>query len=421
LLSPELSNLVKEALMGRPTGAHVCGPLQPLVRGFLFELIELGYSWTAQRSRLRLMAELSSWMAARGVGPEDLAQSMIEEFLGEARSSYPGAQWCSPTSERQVLAHLRGLGLVAAAEAPVLTDPMDLLVAEFVEYLVRERGLVAGSSTVHGYEQTARLFLAARVDPGRSGLERLTAADVSVFVLAECRRRSYRMSSALVSTLRGLLRFLFLEGLTPNDLTGAVPGVAKWRAASLPKALPADHVAALLASCDRTTAVGRRDFAILTVLSRLGLRACEVARLELSDVDWRVGELVVRGKQDRHERLPLPVDVGDALVDYLRHGRPRQEDPRLFLKARAPFGPLTGGAGAIGMLVRSACSRAGLEAVGAHRLRHTVATEVLRAGAPLEEIASLLRHRRHATTVLYAKVDWERLRELARPWPGSLS
>jgi integrase/recombinase XerD len=129
----------------------------------------------------------------------------------------------------------------------------------------------------------------------------------------------------------------------------------------------------------------------------------------------------VRGKQDRHERLPLPVDVGDALVDYLRHGRPRREDPRLFLKARAPFGPLTGGAGAIGMLVSTACSRAGLEPVGAHRLRHTVATDVLRAGAPLEEVASLLRHRRHATTVLYAKVDWERLRELARPWPGSLS
>ena len=407
--------------MGRPIGARVRGPLQPLARGFLLWLIELGYGWTAQTARVRLLAELSSWMAARGVEAGELTAPLMKEFLDGARVSCPGAQWCSPTSARQVLAYLRGVGLVAATEAPVLTDPMDLLVAEFVEYLVRERGLVAGSSTVHGYEQTARLFLPARVDPDRSGLERLTTADVSAFVLAECRRRSYRMSSALVSTLRGLLRFLFLEGLTANDLTGAVPGVAKWRAGSLPKALPADHVALLLASCDRTTAVGRRDFAILTVLSRLGLRACEVARLELSDIDWRGGELVVRGKQDRHERLPLPVDVGDALVDYLRHGRPRREDPRLFLKARAPFGPLTGGAGAIGMLVRSACSRAGLEPVGVHRLRHTVATDVLRAGAPLEEVASLLRHRRHATTVLYAKVDWERLRELARPWPGSLS
>ena len=137
-----------------------------------------------------------------------------------------------------------------------------------------------------------------------------------------------------------------------------------------------------------------------------------------ADIDWRAGELIVRGKQDRHERLPLPADVGEALVDYLRHGRPSCEDPHVFVKARAPFGALTGGAGAIGMLVRAACERAGLAPVGAHRLRHTVATEALRAGAPLEEIASLLRHRRHATTVVYAKVDWERLRELARPWPG---
>ena len=170
-----------------------------------------------------------------------------------------------------------------------------------------------------------------------------------------------------MSSLRGLLRFLFLEGLTPTDLTGAVPGVAKWRAASLPRALRPEHVARMLAGCDRRTAVGRRDFAILIMLSRLGLRACEVARLRLKDVDWRAGELIVRGKQNRHERLPLPVDVGDALVDYLRNGRPPCTDPHLFLTVRAPFRPLTGGAGAIGMLVRSACERAGLEPVGAHR------------------------------------------------------
>jgi integrase/recombinase XerD len=223
-----------------------------------------------------------------------------------------------------------------------------------------------------------------------------------------------------VSNLRGLLRFLFLEGLMPADLTAAVPKVASWQCASLPRALPAEHVARLLASCDRTTAVGRRDFAILVMLSRLGVRACEVARLRLADIDWRAGELIVRGKQNRDERLPFPTDVGDALVDYLRDGRPAWKDPHVFLTARAPFRPLTGGAGAIGQVVRSACQRSGLDPVGVHRLRHTVATEVLRAGAPLEEIASLLRHRRYATTVIYAKVDWERLRELARPWPGSL-
>jgi integrase/recombinase XerD len=407
--------------MGRPTGAHVRGPLQPFARGFLFELVELGYEWTARTARLRLMAELSSWISARGIQPKELTPSLVSEFLEPLRAQGPRKEWCSPTSERQLLAYLRGLGLVAEPEVRVLSDPLDVLVGEFVEYLVRERGLMVGSTSVYEYERVARLFLSGRIDPDGGGLDRLTAGDVTRFVLAECRRRSVRMSWTLVSSLRGVLRFLFLEGLTACDLTGAVPGVAKWRAASLPKALRAEDVARVLASCDRTTAVGRRDFAILTVLSRLGLRACELARLELGDVDWRAGELVVRGKQDRQERLPLPADVGDALVDYLRHGRPDRKDPHLFLKARAPFGPLTGGDGAIGMLVRAACDRAGLKPVGVHRLRHTVATETLRAGASLEEIASLLRHRRHATTVLYAKVDWERLRELARPWPESMS
>ncbi|HET7379649.1 MAG TPA: site-specific integrase [Gaiellales bacterium] len=396
------------------------GPLQPLVRGFLLELIELGYGWGPQTERLRLMAELSAWMAAEGIEPTQLTASLIGEFLAPLRAHGPRRGWFSPTSERQLVDYLRRLALVLEPEVPTVSDPVELLVGSFVEYLVRERGLAVASTSVYEYRRIAQLFLAGRVAPDR-GLGHVTSGDVTVFVLDECRRRSYRMSQALVTSLRGLLRFLFLEGLTPTDLTGAVPGVAKWRAASLPRALRAGQVARILAGCDRRTAVGRRDFAVLIMLSRLGLRACEVARLRLEDLDWRAGELIVRGKQDRHERLPLPVDVGDALVEYLRNGRPARKDRHLFLTVRAPFRPLTGGDGAIGMLVRSACERAGLEPVGAHRLRHTVATEVLRAGAPLEEIASLLRHRRHATTVIYAKVDWERLRELARPWPGSPS
>ena len=404
--------------MGRPTGAHVDGPLQPLVRGFLVELIELGYSWTAQFSRLRLIAELSSWMAARDIGPGNLTQSLFEEFLGEARTSCSGARWCSPSSERQLLAHLRGLGLVPGPEVPVLSDPVDRLLGEFAEYLVRERGLAEGSSTVRGYRRVARLFLSGHVGP--DGLDGLSAGDVTGFVLAECRRRGGARSGKLIVTvLRGLLRFLYLEGLTASDLTGAVPLVAGWRGASLPKALDPEHVRRMLASCDRTAATGRRDFAILLLLARLGLRSGEVAAIQLGDLDWRVGELLIRGKDDRHERLPLPHDVGEALVDYLRDGRPERVDPHLFLKTYAPFGPVSGGT--VRMVVHYACDRAGIPRVGAHRMRHTVATEVLRAGAPLEEIASLLRHRRHATTVLYAKVDWERLRELARPWPGSLS
>jgi integrase/recombinase XerD len=235
------------------------------------------------------------------------------------------------------LAYLRGVGVAVPPPAPPASDPAERLVGEFVEYLVRERGLAVGTTTVYEYERIARLFLSGRLDPDGGGLERLTAGDVTEFVLAECRRRSVRMSRALVTSLRGLLRFLYLEGATASDLTAAVLSVANWRGASLPRALGAEQVARLLASCDRTTAVGRRDFAILTVLSRLGLRAGEVTALELGDVDWRAGEIVVRGKGNRHERLPLPADVGDALVDYLRHGRPAREDRQLFLRARAPI------------------------------------------------------------------------------------
>lgn len=407
--------------MGRPSGARVSGPLQPFAHGFLNALLQQGYSWTAMWSRLRLMGELSSWLAGRGLEPGELTPALVEELLEAARASERGKPWCSPTSERQLLGYLRGLDVVPPPPtAPVLSDPVERLVGVFVDYLVRERGLALGTSTVSGYERVARRFLAGRIGADVRGLERLTTGEVTGFVLAECRRqRSVRSRQSVVSSLRGLLRFLYLEGLTANDLTAAVPSVACWRGASLPRALDSDHMRRLLASCDRRSPVGRRDFAILTVLARLGLRAGEVAALELGDMDWRAGEILVRGKGDRHERLPLPSDVGDALAGYVRHGRRHGEDPHLFLRVRAPYAPLTGGT--VGMVVRYACDRAGLARIGVHRLRHTVATETLRAGAPLEEIASLLRHRRQATTAIYAKVDFLRLRELARPWPGGAS
>jgi site-specific recombinase XerD len=303
------------------------------------------------------------------------------------------------------------------APPPAPTERIDRLVNEFGGYLVRERGLLVGSGTVRDYQRVARLFLSGHLDPV-GGVERLTAGAVTGFVLAQCRRLAGARSRKLVVTaLRQLLRFLYLDGLVAGDLTGAVPRVPGWRGTSLPKAVDPECVGRLLASCDLGSAAGRRDFAVLLMLARLGLRCGEVAAVRLGDVDWRAGEIVIRAKADRHERLPLPVDVGEALVDYLRHGRPRRDDAHLLLQAYAPYGPLRGGT--VAAIVRYACHRAGIAPVGAHRLRHTVATEVLRAGAPLEEVASLLRHRRHATTVLYAKVDWARLRQLARPWPGS--
>jgi integrase/recombinase XerD len=193
--------------------------------------------------------------------------------------------------------------------------------------------------------------------------------------------------------------------------------VAGWRGAGLPKALPAGHVAALVASCVRDSAAGKRDFAVLVLLARLGLRACEVAALRLDDIDWRAGEIVIRGKGRRDERMPLPADVGEALAGYLHSGRQAGAGLRtVFVRACAPAGPLS--AGAVKAIVRRACRRAGLAEAGAHRLRHTAAVQMLRAGSPLAEIGQVLRHRSAATTAIYAKADHAALAALALPWPG---
>jgi integrase/recombinase XerD len=405
--------------VGRYLALRVEGPLAPAASGLWDELRERGYSPDRVRARLRLMLELSRWMTERELGLAELDAGVLEDLLAQARPVRRhgrAGMWFSRFSERDVLACLRELGLVEPVVVPAPTQ-VDLLVARFVEYLVGERG-VQDSTSVYWYERVARSFLAGRVDPVTGTLAPVNASAVSGFLLAECRQCSRWTGMRLVTSLRGLLRFLLLDGLLAEDLTGAVPRLPAWSLASLPKPLPAGQAARIVASCDRFTAAGRRDFAILMLLSRMGLRGCEVSRLRLEDVDWRAGEMVVRGKRDHHERLPLPIDIGEALVDYLQHARPVVADRHVFITAIRPFGPLEKEYGIVGRIVARASERAGLGHVGVHRLRHTVATEALRAGAPLEEIASLLRHRDHATTMGYAKVDWDRLRELARPWPA---
>ncbi|MGH3755948.1 MAG: site-specific integrase [Pseudonocardiaceae bacterium] len=290
---------------------------------------------------------------------------------------------------------------------------MEELLAAYRAYLRRERGLAA--TTVGAYGKVARLFLSQRSGPDGLDVEHLSAGDVVEFVLAQCHQSSVGSAEYVVTALRCLPRFPHVEGWTGQQLAHAVPAVAGGRT-GLPKALDAAQVTALMASCDQDSAVGLRDYAILVLLARLGLRAGEVADPRLADVDWRAGQIEVTGKARRSERLPLPADVGQALAAYLRGGRPRVDDRTLSVRARAPHGPL--GAGGVKTVVRGACDRAGLPRVGAHRLRHTAATEMLRAGAPLSEIAQVLRHRSLSTTAIYAKVDLAALRPLALPWPG---
>jgi integrase/recombinase XerD len=321
----------------------------------------------------------------------------------------------SPGSLAVPLGYLRGAGAVPPEAIVAAGDGAEELLEAYRVYLVAERGLVA--TTVAAYVRIARLF--CRAVPARpGGLGGIRAADVTAFLVVMSGRASFPAMSMTVTALASLLRYLHVAGVIAAPLAGALPAVAGWRAGPPQRGLEAAEVARLLSGCDRRRAAGRRDYAILLLLARLGLRAGEVAALRLDDVDWHHGELVVRGKADRHERFPLPADAGAAVAAYLRRGRPRAAagERALFLRFAAPSGPVT--PGAVKMVVRHAARRAGLAAFGPHRLRHRAATATLRAGAPLGEVAQLLRHRTLAVTASYARVDPGALRELARPWPG---
>jgi integrase/recombinase XerD len=396
---------------------RVAGPLAPYRDGFWGELTKRGYATSTAVTHIRVMARVSGWMAGEGLTAWGLTDRAVERFV-RARARKGLVTLVSPREIGVLLGYLRGRGVVPEPAVVVVTPtPVDVLLGEYRDYLVDERGLVMG--TVGYYLDVAGLLLAELPDHLGAGLECLSGEQVIEFVLRECRVRSVESSKTLVCGLRSLLRFLFAKGFTGRPLAEAVPTVAR-RRQRLPRGLDAQTVAALLSSCDRRTVVGRRDYAILLLLVRLGLRSCEVAALTLEDLDWRAGELQVQaGKGRRVDRLPLPDDVGQALVGYLRHGRPRDQSRAVFLRVRAPRAGLS--ANGIKQVVRHACGRAGVPECGAHRLRHTTASELLRAGAPLEEIAQLLRHRDVTTTAIYASVDGAALVTLAKPWPGSES
>jgi integrase/recombinase XerD len=392
--------------------AQVSGPLQPYAQGFEEDLAAQGYTPSSAAALLWLMATLSRWLARNGLGVADLGTAEVDQFVQERRAR-GRTRFVSSRALIPLLEYLRGLDVAPPPCVDLADTPVGQLLVRYRGYLLGERGLAEG--TVRYYEDAARLLLSRRAEADLA-LEELTAAEVSGFVLRECRRRSAGSAKNLVTALRSLLRFLYLDGAVGSQLASAVPTVAHWRGAGLPRALPAGQLARLLDSCDRQTATGCRDYAILLLLGRLGLRAGEVAALTLDDIDWRQGEIIVHGKGNRVDRLPLPVDVGEALVSYLSQGRPRVDLRNLFVRVRAPHRGLS--TGGVQAAVAAAGMRAGVVGVSAHRLRHTAATEMLRSGAGLVEIGQVLRHRDISTTSLYAKVDHAALRTLALPWPG---
>ena len=385
------------------------GPLAPFADAYAVELKRRRYTPLTSVNQLRQVARLSSWLEVQGLEVAELTGEHVEEFLAfqrvtgrcRAQWSRPGV-WC-------LLDVLRGLGVLAAEEPTRPVSPTEALLASFECYLLAERGLAAG--TARGYVSHARRFLAGMSPSGLAGVR---AGDVIAAALRESATVSVSATQFFIAGLRAFLRFCFVEGLTSADLSQAALPATGRRRSTLPRGIPRAAARALLDGCDRRSVLGCRDYAVIVTLLRLGLRAREVAGLTLDDIDWRAGELVVRGKGARQDRLPLPAEVGHAIASYLRRGRARSDRREVFLQARAPFGPIA--PGTVSSTVRRACRRAAVPEVGAHRLRHTVACEMIAAGVPLVEIAQVLRHHSLQTTVVYARVD--RLRLLSAPWPG---
>ncbi len=400
--------------MARPAGrvsrVEVAGPLAPFADAYEAELSDRGYAPRTIVNQLRQVGRLSGWLEAGGLTAAALSGERLERFCG-ARSDDGRGISCSLQGLMPLLDVLRGLGVLEAEPSASVDSTADLLLASFADYLLGERGFAA--STTVAYAGYARRFL--RGLEGGGELSQLTAGEVSGAVLRESAAVSAGSAQHFVAALRSFLRFCFIEGLVEADLSAAALTVTGRRRSLLPRGISRNDAAALLGCCDRRRAIGRRDYAVIITLLRLGLRAGEAACLTLDDIDWRAGEIVVRGKGRREDRLPLPADVGAAITGYLQRGRPESSRRELFLRALAPISAL--GRGGVSAIVRRGCARAGMMEIGAHRLRHTVACEMVSVGVPLPEIGQVLRHRSLQSTANYARVDLDRLRLLAQPWP----
>lgn len=395
-----------------PKRVALSGPLAEYGPGFAAKLRQLGFEPLSAEHQLRLLAHLSRWMQARGLDVGALTEARVNEFLVERRTTYTALY--SRRALRPLLNFLGGLGVLPVEELPPPT-PTDLAVEGFERYLLTERGLLPKSAAA----QVARIrrFLAGYCAAG--GVGQLTTAEVTRALLHEGTDHAASSVKRLGYTIRAFLRYAFLTGLIDRDLTGATVPVKSHQPSMLPVGISREQTIMLLTACDRGTVVGRRDYAVILLLARLGLRAIEVARLQLGDIDWHHGEIVVRGKGGRDERMPLPAEVGRA-PGRLPDGVAAHRHPELrtvFLAVRAPRRPMD--RVTVSSMIARTCQRAGIQPIGAHLLRHSLGEEMIRAEVSLPAIGQVLRHHDPLSTANYARVDVERLRSLASPWPTS--
>ncbi len=392
------------------------GPLGPHLDGFASQLALKGYTRYSGQGVIRIVVQLNEWLSTEGLTLQELDEHQIGAFRAcrrkRLRSHHGERGTC-----RLLLRTLREAHLIAEAPDAVLNS-IELLVRSYARYLVRERAL---SQTTIGHRlPVVREFLSQRFEPKRLRPESLRPGDVSRFVLRTMQDRGRDHAQLVTTTLRSFLDFLYQEGRLTAPLRAAVPKVASWRHLDLPGFLEPDQVERMLRHCDRSSVLGRRDYAILLLLARLGLRAHEVRHLTLGDIKWASGEVLIRGKGSREDRLPLPADVGRAVIAYLKKGRPRCSCRRVFVRVLAPYEGLT--SATIASVVERALTRAHISSThkGAHLLRHSLATRMLRGGASLTQIGQVLRHQRTDTTEIYARIDQRALRALAQPWPGGV-
>ena len=397
----------------RTIDALKSGPLASALEAYAQRLHEVGYATHSGFVQLRLLGCFNRWLDRKGLTSEDVDATTIGRYLRGRAQSQKLRRGDSAALFR-LLTMLRPEGAGVAVPPPT---PVEAALGLFQQYLRQERSL--SEATVINYTPVARSFLSERFPKGVLHLQQITAADITAFVQRQAALVTSKRAQLVVTALRSFLRYLFLRGLVAVDLAPCVPTIATWSLSNLPRFLAGEQIQKILASCDQETSIGKRDYALLLLLARLGLRAGEAVALTLDDFDWETGVVTVRGKGKRVAQMPLPSEVGTAIANYLSTGRPRCSSRRVFIRAKAP---LTGFANSVAIcsLVDRALERAGVESEyrGSHVFRHSLATGMLNHGASLDEIGDLLRHRRPETTRIYAKVDLVALRSIALPWPG---
>lgn len=394
------------------------GPLVAYIDSFTALLNEQGYSQSSAHIQTRLVADFSQWLKRNKVAVHEITPEHSKRYL-RCRTRHLRPRLGDAAALRRFLSLLLQLGVNTNKEVQIEATEVELIIEEFALYLRQERALA--TVTIVNYSDFAQQFLMGRFGAEQVRLGDLCAADVVAFVQCQAAYLHLKRAKLMTTALRSFLRFVRYRGDIAIDLAAAVPAVANWSMTTIPRSISPDHAKQVLAHCNSQTAAGKRDYAILLLLARLGLRAGEIAALTLDDIDWEVGHLQVHGKGGRECQFPLPVDVGEAIADYLQQGRPRNASRCLFLYAKAPIRGFKDQR-SVGLIVKHAFDRAGIDSPrkGAHQFRHALATQMLRQGASLSEIGELLRHSSPETTRIYAKVDLDSLRTLALPWPGGV-